>query len=296
MPQFHADAAIAAECSGRGEDQVAQAGQAGQRVATAAQGDRQARHFGQAARDQRGDGVGAEAQPGAHAGGDGDHVFHRAAEFDADDVVVGVEAKRRPGELFLHAAATSRMRGGDDHGRGVSARNFECESWARRARRDGARIARRQRRAITSVMRRREPCSRPFVALTKRCVRFPRCVWNGAKEASLRVNRREHVPTALRPARCPRQPMPRCRSPVITISSGRACPADRWSFRALARSAASTSAPWTHSESLVRLAAAAERQRESRAAASRTENGDLFHRLVRRPVAASRSLVARGRM
>ena len=45
--------------------------------------------------------VGTEAQPLAGARRDGDHIFHRAGEFDAEHVVVGVQAKIRRGEFLL---------------------------------------------------------------------------------------------------------------------------------------------------------------------------------------------------
>ena len=129
------------------QDQVAQAGEAGQRIAPAAQGDGQARHLRQAASHQRGDRVGAQAEPFAHAGRDGDYIFYRAANFDAHDVVVGVEAQRRPGELLLHGGGDLRLLRGDDHGRGIPARNFEREAGPGKHRQ-----ARREVRARTSAM------------------------------------------------------------------------------------------------------------------------------------------------
>ena len=45
--------------------------------------------------------------PAHTPGRDSDHVLHGAAEFDAHNVVVGVEAQRRPGELCLHFLGVS---------------------------------------------------------------------------------------------------------------------------------------------------------------------------------------------
>ncbi len=107
LAEFDADGAIARQASGAGEHQIAHTGEAGHGFGTAAASDGQARDFGEAAGDERGDGVVAQTEPVADAGGDGDHVLQRAAEFDADDVVVGVDPEVGVTELALHGQARS---------------------------------------------------------------------------------------------------------------------------------------------------------------------------------------------
>ena len=74
------------ERAGAGEDQIADAGEAGERFAAAAAGYGEAGDLGDAAGDEGGGGVVAEADAGGDAGGDGDDVFEGSAELDADDV------------------------------------------------------------------------------------------------------------------------------------------------------------------------------------------------------------------
>ena len=76
-----------------GQDQVAEARQAGQRFAPRAAGEPEAGHLGKAAGDQRGAGVLAEALALDHAAGDRQHVLDRAADLGADDVVAEVDAE-----------------------------------------------------------------------------------------------------------------------------------------------------------------------------------------------------------
>ncbi len=78
-----------------GEHQVAEAGEAHQRFGAGAERLGEAAQFGEAARDQRGERAGAELAAGDDAGGDGEHVLHRAADLDADDVGLGVGAEGR---------------------------------------------------------------------------------------------------------------------------------------------------------------------------------------------------------
>ncbi len=99
--EFDADGAVAGERAGAGEDEVADAGETGEGLAAATAGDGEARHLGDAAGDEGGGGVVAEVEAVDDAGGEGDDVFERAAEFDAGDVVVGVDAKGGRGEVAL---------------------------------------------------------------------------------------------------------------------------------------------------------------------------------------------------
>ena len=91
--EFDADAAIARQAAGAGEDEVAESGESGHGFGAASAGDDEAGHFGEAAGDEGGDGVVAEAEAVADSGGDGDDVLQGSAEFDADDVAVGVDAE-----------------------------------------------------------------------------------------------------------------------------------------------------------------------------------------------------------
>ena len=103
LAQRLSDGAVAAERAGAGEDQVADAGEAGEGFAAASAGYGEAGDLGDAAGDEGGGGVVAEADSGGDSGGDGDDVFEGAAEFDADDVGAGVEAEGFRGELVLDA-------------------------------------------------------------------------------------------------------------------------------------------------------------------------------------------------
>src|SRR3954463_13134961 len=100
--EFHADGPVAGKASGAGEDEVAHAGKSGHGFVTRTAGFGQAGDLGQSTGDERGDGVVAEPESVANAGGNGDYVLERAAEFHADDVVVGVNAKGVVAEFALH--------------------------------------------------------------------------------------------------------------------------------------------------------------------------------------------------
>jgi hypothetical protein len=108
LRQQQADAAIAAQVAGRREHQVAQARKAHEGLGASAQRDARARHFGQAARDERRARIEPKREAVAQAGGDRQHVLHRAADFDAGEVVVGIDAHRRSVEgrdqCVAHAA------------------------------------------------------------------------------------------------------------------------------------------------------------------------------------------------
>lgn len=88
--EFDADAAVAAELAGAGEDEVAEAGEAGDGGGLAAEGNDEAGHFGKAASDEGSEAVGAELEAFDGAGGDGDAVFKGASEFDSDEIGIGV--------------------------------------------------------------------------------------------------------------------------------------------------------------------------------------------------------------
>ena len=129
------DGAVAAERAGAGEHQVADAGEAGEGFAAATAGDGEAGDFGNAAGDEGGGGVVAEADSGSDSGGDGDDVFERAAEFDADDIGGGVEAEGLRGELVLDAGGDGGIGEGDGDGGGLALGDFKGEAGAAERRR-----------------------------------------------------------------------------------------------------------------------------------------------------------------
>ena len=84
--QLDADVPIAAERPCAGQDEVAEPAQAGERLAAPADRARQPRDFGEAACNQRREGVLSKTEPFDDACGNGNDVFQRAADFDADDI------------------------------------------------------------------------------------------------------------------------------------------------------------------------------------------------------------------
>jgi hypothetical protein len=66
----------------------------------------------------------------AQAGGDGQHVLHRAADFGADQVVVGIDPHRRPVEGRHQRIAHRRMRAGRDQRGRLAAGDFLREAGA----------------------------------------------------------------------------------------------------------------------------------------------------------------------
>ena len=101
VAEREADAVVARVLGETGDDEVADAGEAGEGFLATAERHAEAGHFRKRAGDERGHGVVAEAEAVGHAGGDGIDVLDGAAEFDAGDVVAGVNAEMRQGEKFL---------------------------------------------------------------------------------------------------------------------------------------------------------------------------------------------------
>src|SRR5882757_5806373 len=91
--ELDADGAVAREGAGAGEDEVADAGEAGKGLAAASAGYGETSHLGDAARDEGGGGVVAEVEAVGDAGGESDDVLQGTTEFHAGDVVVGVDAE-----------------------------------------------------------------------------------------------------------------------------------------------------------------------------------------------------------
>ena len=95
LPDLDADRAVAAQRTGAREHEIAESGEPGERRRLRAQRDAEPRHLGQPARDQRRARVEAEPETLGDSRRDGHDVLERAAELDADDVVVRVDAKVR---------------------------------------------------------------------------------------------------------------------------------------------------------------------------------------------------------
>ena len=130
LAQFDADHAVARERAGAGEHQIAQAGESGKRFCLAAAGHGEARNLGDAPGDEASSGVVPKAQAGDDTGGDGNDVLERAAEFDADDVVIGVEAECRARELPLEVVGHVCAGAGDGDGGGHACGHLLREGWA----------------------------------------------------------------------------------------------------------------------------------------------------------------------
>src|SRR6266851_10127641 len=127
--ELDADCAVARERASAGEDEVADAGEAGKGLASASAGDGETSHLGYAAGDEGGGGVVAEVEAMGDAGGESDDVLQGAAEFYAGDVVVRVDAKGGRGEVALDGLGDRReLRGDDDRG-GHAGGDLLREGW-----------------------------------------------------------------------------------------------------------------------------------------------------------------------
>ena len=124
LAQPFAETAVAAVAAEGGDDQVAHAAQSEKCVPPRAQRHAEPGHLRQPARAQRRLRVVAESNPVAGAGGDGDDVLERAAQLDANDVVVRVNAEPLVHENFLGGRRQRRIFGGHDHRRGDAAPDF----------------------------------------------------------------------------------------------------------------------------------------------------------------------------
>ena len=97
LADLDAERAVAAQRAGAREHEIAHAGESGEGGRARAERDAEPRHLVQPARDERGARVVAESNAFDDAGGDGHDVLERAAQLDADHVVVGVDAEGRAG-------------------------------------------------------------------------------------------------------------------------------------------------------------------------------------------------------
>ena len=98
------------------DDEVAEAGKAGERLLLGARRLAEARHLGQSARDDRRLRVVAHTETVGASRGERDHVLRRGAELDADQVGVRVDAEGGRGDRLLEAERETFVLG-RDHGR-----------------------------------------------------------------------------------------------------------------------------------------------------------------------------------
>jgi hypothetical protein len=96
-----AEAAVSTEFGEAGDGEIADAAEPGEGIGLSAASDTEAAHFGDAAGDEGSLGIVTEAEAVTDSGGDGHDVFEGAAEFDAQDIVAGVDAEGWAMEKFL---------------------------------------------------------------------------------------------------------------------------------------------------------------------------------------------------
>ncbi len=136
-----AEGAVAAFGGEAGGDEVSEAGEAGEGFGLCSECDAEAGDFDESAGEEGGFGVVAGAHAVEDTGGDGDDVFESAGEFDAEEVVVAVDAKVTGGEEVLDLAGEGFVGeegvgvgagalGGDNHGCGEFEGEFTGDVWA----------------------------------------------------------------------------------------------------------------------------------------------------------------------
>ena len=126
-PRLRAEGAVARQRRRAGGHEVAHARQPGERRRVGAESRAEPGGLGQAAGDDRRLGVVAHAQALGHADGERDDVLHRAAELDADDVVVGVgpEVRRSSSRAATQLGAVV-VDARDDRGGRLPERRSPC--------------------------------------------------------------------------------------------------------------------------------------------------------------------------
>ena len=113
-------AVVPAVHTGRGHDEVADAGQTCEGVDVAAHRHAQTGNFGNAARDESRTGIVAVAQTGGDADTQRDDVLHSTAQLDTLDVFIGIDSHAGVREDFLHELRLLYVRAcRDDGGRQV---------------------------------------------------------------------------------------------------------------------------------------------------------------------------------
>src|SRR4051794_2545782 len=124
LPEIDPDGAVTRKASSAGEDEIAHAGQSGERLLARSTGNGETRDFGQPPGNQRRHGIVAEPESVANTGRDGDYVFERAAKFDPDDVVVGVDAEGMIAKFALYGGGQLSVFAADGNGRRIAAGDF----------------------------------------------------------------------------------------------------------------------------------------------------------------------------
>lgn len=105
LGDFFSDGPVSGMAALACDDEVPHSAEPGECERVGSHCDAESCDFGEPACDERGLCVVAESESVACAGGDGDDVFERAAEFDADDVGAGVDAEGGRHEGFLNGFA-----------------------------------------------------------------------------------------------------------------------------------------------------------------------------------------------
>ena len=90
-----ADAAVARQIAGAGQDQVAHAGESHESFSARTERDAQSSHFGKTTRDQRRTRIETQTEAVADACCNGNDVLHRPADFGTNDVIMRIHAQRR---------------------------------------------------------------------------------------------------------------------------------------------------------------------------------------------------------
>src|SRR5262249_44376204 len=122
----HAVTAMAAHAGG---DEIAQPRETEEGRSLRAQGDAEARHLHLAARKKRRFGVVPQAQAIAYSGCDANHVLERAAQFHANEVAVGVNAKPIGGGALLNPAGQVAIRSGNHDRAGLAPAHLLGMTW-----------------------------------------------------------------------------------------------------------------------------------------------------------------------
>src|SRR5688572_23442988 len=121
------DPTVARVLAGARRDEVSEAREARRRERVAAMGEREARDLGEAPRDEAGLRVVAVADPVDRAGAERHDVLQRAAELDADDVVVRIRPEEARADERLEVARGLSVVGGDDRRRGLPIRDLAAD-------------------------------------------------------------------------------------------------------------------------------------------------------------------------
>ena len=128
--QRQANAAVAREITGAGQDQIAHAGQTHEGFGPGAERDTEAGNFDQTTRHQGSTGIQAQPEAIADAGGNGHDVLHRTADFGTDDIVVGIQAQARAMQGLGHRLGKSGIGGSERNGRRQTTRHLVGETRA----------------------------------------------------------------------------------------------------------------------------------------------------------------------